>query len=74
MWQMDIPGDEDDDDYDMFMVAVAAYASLCTEKLPYAPRRNSEITGIQWVKKKRSKCTSFLFYVQDEVVSVLPTA
>ena len=54
MWQMDIPADEDDDDdYDMFMVAVAAYASLCTEKLPYAPPRNPEVTGIQWVEKKK---------------------
>ena len=59
MWQMDIPGDEDDDEYDMFMVAVATYASLCTEKLPYAPRRNPQITGIQWVEQKEAHAQVF---------------
>ena len=55
---MDIPGD-DDDDYDMLMVAVAAYASLSTEKLPYAPRRILMVTGIQWVEQKETQAHVF---------------
>jgi hypothetical protein len=47
MWQMSIPDDEVDEEYDMFMVAVAAYAKLSTEKVSYAPRRDLVITGLQ---------------------------
>ena len=59
MWQMDIPSDEADEEYDMFMLAVAAYAKLSTEKLPYAPRRNPEITGLQWVEQKETNAQVF---------------
>jgi hypothetical protein len=59
IWQMGISNDEAEEEYELFMVAVAAYAKLSTERLPYAPRRIPVLTGLQWVEQKEANAQAF---------------
>jgi hypothetical protein len=56
---MNILDDEAEEEYDMFMVAVAAYAKLSTERLPYASRRTPMITSLQRVEHKETNAQVF---------------
>jgi hypothetical protein len=51
VWQMDISKDEEDEEFEMCMVAMGCHLRW-REKVPYAPRRLPIMTGLQWVEDK----------------------
>ena len=58
MRQMDISVEDEDEELDFCILAMAHYLQN-KERVPYAPRRAPMMTGLQWVQEKGMNSKAF---------------